>query len=204
MLKEYEDGFVYFLGNKIDLFFKPLIPRQETEYWVGEILKEIPTSSKCLDLFSGSGCIGVSLLDKGISCDFGELNDNFLKQIEKNTEGFDCNIIKTDIFSNINDKYDYILANPPYVARDRINEVGEDTLKYEPHIALFSGKDGLDVIRVLIKEAKKYLKENGKLVFEFDKDQKDEIEKLIRKNNYSGFKFFKDQFNDYRFVKLCI
>jgi release factor glutamine methyltransferase len=203
MLKEYEDGCVYFLGNKIDLSFKPLIPRQETEYWVGETLKEIPSSSKCLDLFSGSGCIGVSLLKKGINCDFGEVDDNFIKQIEKNTEGFDCKIIKTDIFSNINNKYDYILANPPYVELDRIDEVGEDTLKQEPHIALFSGSDGLDIIRVLVKEAKDYLNKDGKLVFEFDKDQKQEIEKIIKENNYSRFDFFKDQFDEYRFVVIC-
>jgi len=207
MLKEYKEGFVYFLGNKIDLSFKPLIPREETEYWIKEVLKEIPENAKCLDLFSGSGCIGVSVLNNGIYCDFGEIDDSFLKQIKKNVESFSENryeIIKTDIFSNINNKYDFILANPPYVAQDRIKEVDDDTLRHEPHVALFSGKDGLNIIRILIKEARNYLNKNGRLIFEFDPDQKDEIEKLIKENNYSYYEFCKDQFNKYRFVKICI
>ncbi|MDD4358217.1 MAG: HemK family protein methyltransferase [Candidatus Pacebacteria bacterium] len=207
--EEYEKGYKYFLGNKIDLSLKPLIPREETEYWVSLILKEIKEGSKCLDLFSGSGCIGLSILKaiKNSYCDFGEIEDKFIEQIKVNLEGIDenrYNIIKTDVFSNIEGKYDYILANPPYVAEKRINEVGEDVLEYEPRVALFSGENGMDAITKIINEGFNYLNINGLLVIEHDEDQKKEIEELILKNPYSKYEFHKDQFNKYRFVKIYV
>ena len=131
---DYKKGYKCFLGNKIDLSLRPLIPREETEYWVSIILKEIKEGSRCLDLFSGSGCIGLSILKnvENSYCDFGEIEDKFIEQIKINLEGIDENrykIIKTDIFLNITGKYDYILANPPYVAEQRMNEVGDDVLE---------------------------------------------------------------------------
>lgn len=205
--EEYQKNYKYFLGSKIDLSFRPLIPRQETEYWVSLILKEIKKGSKCLDLFSGSGCIGVSVLKniENTFCDFGEIDKNLLKQIEINLEGFEkerYNIIETDVFSNIKERYDFILANPPYVALERIGEVGEDVLEYEPHLALFSGNKGMDCIIRLIKEAPNFLNEKGVLVIEHDESQKDDIEKLIKRNTYSKYEFCKDHFNEYRFVKI--
>lgn len=205
--EEYIKGYKYFLGIKIDLSLRPLIPRDETEYWVSSILKEIKKGAKCLDLFSGSGCIGVSVL-KNIedSCvDFGEIEDKFIEQIKINLNGFNKNryrIIKTDIFLNIKNKYDYILANPPYVAEERIKEVGEDVLEFEPHVALFSGKKGMNAIIELINKGFNYLNENGLLVVEHDESQKEAIEELILKNKYSRFEFCKDQFDHYRFVKI--
>lgn len=205
--EEYTKGYKYFLGIKIDLSLRPLIPRGETEYWVSSILKEIKKGAKCLDLFSGSGCIGVSVL-KNIedSCvDFGEIEDKFIEQIKINLNGFNKNryrIIKTDIFLNIKNKYDYILANPPYVAEERIKEVGEDVLEFEPHVALFSGKKGMNAIIELINKGFNYLNENGLLVIEHDESQKEAIEELILKNKYSRFEFCKDQFDQYRFVKI--
>lgn len=205
--EEYIKGYKYFLGIKIDLSLRPLIPRDETEYWVSSILKEIKKGAKCLDLFSGSGCIGVSVL-KNIedSCvDFGEIEDKFIEQIKINLNGFNKNryrIIKTDIFLNIKNKYDYILANPPYVAEERIKEVGKDVLEFEPRVALFSGKKGMNAIIELINKGYNYLNENGLLVIEHDESQKEAIEELILKNKYSRFEFCKDQFDQYRFVKI--
>lgn len=205
--EEYTKGYKYFLGIKIDLSLRPLIPRDETEYWVSSILKEIKKGAKCLDLFSGSGCIGVSVL-KNIedSCvDFGEIEDKFIEQIKINLNGFNKNryrIIKTDIFLNIKNKYDYILANPPYVAEERIKEVGKDVLEFEPRVALFSGKKGMNAIIELINKGYNYLNENGLLVIEHDESQKEAIEELILKNKYSRFEFCKDQFDQYRFVKI--
>lgn len=205
--EDYKKGYKDFLGNRIDLSLRPLIPREETEHWVSLLLKEIKKGSKCLDLFSGSGCIGVSVL-KSIEnsyCDFGDIEENFLKQIKinlKNIKEDRYKVIKTDIFSNISKSYDYILANPPYVAERRRNEVGEDVMEHEPHIALFSGDDGLDIIRVLINQGFEFLNKGGLLVIEHDESQKEAIEKLILQNKYSNYEFCKDQFNKYRFVKI--
>jgi release factor glutamine methyltransferase len=206
--EDYKNGFKDFLGTRIDLSKKPLIPREETEYWVNVALKEIKEGSKSLDLFAGSGCIGISIL-KNINnsfCDFGEKEDIFLEQIKINLDlnhidNKRYNLIKTDVFSNIKEKYDYILANPPYVAENRIDEVGEDVKKFEPSIALYGGSDGMKYIKIFLNEAINYLNNRGVIYPEFDSEQKDWIEEII-KDKYSRYEFFKDQYNKYRFVKI--
>jgi release factor glutamine methyltransferase len=204
--EDYKKGFKDFLGVKVDLSFRPLIPREETEDWVKEVLKEI--KGDCLDLFAGSGCIGLAVL-KNIpdsTCDFGEKEESFLKGIKKSAEenGIDrkrFDLIRTDVFSNISKKYDFILANPPYVAEDRIDEVGEDVKMFEPPIALYGGGDGMELIEVFLKEAKDYLKEKGVVYMEFDPSQRQRIEEFIE-GNYSKFDFFKDKYGKYRFVRI--
>jgi len=208
--EEYQIGFKQFLGAKIDLSKKPFIPREETEYWVSLALEEIKKKNKslCLDLFSGSGCIGVAIL-KNISeafCDFGEKEELFLEQIKinlriNNISEEKYNIIQTDVFSNIKRKYDFILANPPYVALRRINEVSEEVKEHEPSLALYGGEEGLDIIKEFLLKAHDFLREEGKVFMEFDPEQKEAVEELLN-NNYSKAEFFKDQFNKYRFLRL--
>jgi release factor glutamine methyltransferase len=206
--EDYKNGFKDFLGARIDLSKRPLIPREETEYWVSIAIKEIKEGAECLDLFAGSGCIGISILKnvKSSFCDFGEKEDLFLEQIKisldlNNINKERCSLIKTDVFSNIKKKYDYILANPPYVAESRINEVGEDVKMFEPSIALYGGSDGMEYIKIFLNEAVNYLKDSGIIYLELDPEQKDLIEEII-KDKYSKFEFLKDQFNQYRFVKI--
>jgi len=204
--EEYKRGFKEFLGVKVDLSFRPLIPREETEEWVEGAIKEI--KGECLDLFAGSGCIGLSTL-KNIpetTCDFGDKESSFLKGIEKSAEENGIarerfNLIETDIFSNIFKKYDYVLANPPYVAENRKDEVGEDVKMFEPAIALYGGNDGMEIIRKFLNQAKDYLKEKGVIYMEFDPGQKEEIEEII-KDKYSKFEFLKDKYNKYRVVRI--
>jgi release factor glutamine methyltransferase len=206
--EDYNRGFKEFLGVKIDLSFRPLIPREETEYWVKKAIKEINEGSECLDLFSGSGCIGLAILKnvKNSFCDFGDIEEDFLKGIDKSfkdngIEKERFNLIKTDVFSNINKVYDYILANPPYVDKKRIDEVGEDVKEFEPSIALYGGEDGMEYIKKFLMEASQYLKDKGVVYMEFDPVQKEAIEEIIN-NKYSNSKFFKDEFNKYRFLRL--
>lgn len=206
--EDYKRGFKEFLGVKIDLSFRPLIPREETEYWVKKAIKEINEGSECLDLFSGSGCVGLAVL-KNVNnsvCDFGDIEEDFLKGIEKSAENNGIkkerfNLINTDIFSNITKSYDYILANPPYVDEARIDEVGEDVKEFEPSIALYGGKDGIEYIKKFLTEASQYLKDKGVVFMEFDPRQKETIEKIIS-NKYSSSEFLKDEFDKYRFLRL--
>ncbi len=209
--EDYKRGFKEFLGVTVDLSKRPLIPRDETEYWTSIVIKEIKRGGRnfsCLDLFSGSGCVGLAVLKNtaNSSCDFGDVDEGFLEQVRINLEGNDVsqeryNIVKTDVFSAIKGTYDYILANPPYVALNRLNEVGEDVKDFEPAIALYAGSDGMDCIKVFLKEAINFLNEGGKIFMEMDQSQKGEIEKILV-GRYSRFQFFKDQFNNYRFVVI--
>lgn len=186
---DYVIGFTEFLGCKIDLSKKPLIPRQETEYWVEEAMKKIK-GGKVLDLFAGSGCIGIAISRhvKKAKVDFADKRQYFKNK----------NFIKSDVFSNIHEKYDYIFANPPYIPKTRKNKLPKSVLNFEPHNALFAGKDGLFYIRKFLKDAKKYLNAGGKIFMEFDCAQKKEIEKLLK----PPYEFHKDQFARWRWVEI--
>ena len=202
---DYVIGFTDFLGYRIDLSKKTLIPRPDTEFWVEQELKNIQKGT-VLDIFSGSGCIGVSVLkhSKILLCDFADKDLNCVKQIKINLKlnKVKGKVIQSNIFSNIKGKYDYIFANPPYIPKIKINKIQKSVLKFEPKLALFGGSDGLFFIRNFLKNAKNHLNNNGTIFMEFDSPQKPEIEKLIKKYKYSKFKFNKDQYNKWRWVSV--
>jgi len=217
---EYVRGFNEFLGCKIDLSKKPLIPRAETEFWVGRAINNIPTFSRMsecsvLDMFAGSGCIGIAILKniKNSKVVFADSDAECIKQIKINLKLNSINkkryrIIRSDIFKNINkkNKYDYIFANPPYIPTKNKNKVQKSVLNFEPRKALFGGEDGLFYIRKFLGKAKDYLKEGGVIFMEFDPPQKKEIEKLAKKEGYNpptgGCEFQKDQYGKLRWVML--
>lgn len=203
---DYVIGFTEFLGCKIDLSKKPLIPRKETEFWVGQEIKNIK-AGKVLDIFSGSGCIGVAVLKHlpNVLCDISEKDNKLIPQIKINLKinKAKAKVIQSDIFSNIKNKYDFIFANPPYIPQTKKIKIQKSVLKYEPKAALFGGTDGLFYINKFLKQAKNYLNASGTIFMEFDSAQKKQIEAIIKKYKYSKYEFKKDQFNRWRWVEIC-
>lgn len=207
---DYLIGFVNFLDCKIDLSKKPLIPRIETEYWTDIAIKGLKKQNrklKILDMFAGSGCIGISIIRhvKKSKVIFSDYQKNCIEQIKincriNNIRPKRYKIIQSDIFKSIKGKFDYIFANPPYIAIKRKNEIQKSVLKYEPKIALFGGKDGLSYIRKFLAKAKNFLSNNGKILMEFDYVQKKKIEYIINKSKYKKYQFFKDQYDKWRYV----
>ncbi len=204
-------GWVDFINIKINLDFKPLIPRVETEYWVFNFIKEERIREKkdikILDIFSGSGCIGLSILkeNKNLSIHFSEINKKFIKQIEKNIKINDLNkknikIYQSDLFDKIpkNEKYDYILANPPYIPKWK--KIDKSVFKHEDYCSLFAEDDGLFFVKKLIKSAPNFLKKNGKIYIEFDELNKNKIELFLKKEKIKNFIFKKDQFKNDRLL----
>lgn len=217
----YVIGFVEFLGCKIDLSERTLIPRPETEYWSEQAIekikqrqaKEKDSRVKILDLFSGSGCIGIAVLKcvENSEVIFSDKSEKSIKQIKKNikinlsvfaskkTKTFMA--IKSDVFKQISGKFDYIFANPPYIPKTKKNKIHKSVLGYEPKCALFGGKDGIFYIKKFLKEAMNYLNFEGKIFMEFDCFQKREIENLLKKSGYENWEFHRDQYGKWRWVE---
>lgn len=213
---DFKKGYKKFLNCKIDLKKRIFIPRVETEFWVKKTIKKIKKSKqkikkiKILDIFAGSGCIGISILKnlKNSFVDFVDIDKKAIEQIKINLNLNKIpknryKIYKSDLFEKIKEKYNFIFANPPYVAKERIFEVQKSVKDYEPKISWYGGKEGLKYIKKFLKEAKKYLKKGGEIYLEFDPLQKQKIEMILIKENYKKFKFFKDQFKKWRYLKIC-
>ncbi len=226
---EYKKGYVKFLNCKIDLRNRVFIPRIETEFWVKKAIKELKSLNdegknkgankgakllKVLDTFAGSGCIGISILKnvKNSLVDFVDIDQKAISQIKINLKlNFPSRlaiakrykIYKSNLFEKLKGKrYHFIFANPPYVARERIGEVQNSVLTYEPKRAILAGKKGLFYIKRFLKTTKNFLKESGVIYMEFDPQQKDEIKKILEEFGYQKFKFLKDQFQRYRWLKI--
>lgn len=200
---EYKKGLAKFLGCKIDLSKKPLIPREETEFWVGQVINKIkkfyPSASsgqnlRILDIFAGSGCIGLAVLKhvKNARVIFADIENRMVGS----------RVVKSDVFSNIKGKFDYIFANPPYVAISKKHLVQKSVLNFEPHKALFAGQDGMFYINKFLKDAKKHLNPGGRAFMEFSPEQKKGIEILLKKYKYKSWNFYKDQYGKFRWVVI--
>ena len=203
---------IKFLNCRIDFSKKVFEPRIETEYWLEKAMKEIKGKNlNVLDIFSGSGCIGIAVLKNlgNSQVDFVDVDENALDEIKINLKNNEIpskryRIIKSDLFENLeSEKYDVIFANPPYVAERRMGEVDKDVLEQEPRIALFSGKEGLNHIDKFLKKAKNYLTNDGLIYFEFDPKQKGAIREILEREGYHSFQFRKDQFGKYRWIKIA-
>lgn len=212
--REYAKGFTKFLGCRIDLSKRTFIPRPETEFWVARAIAELKTSAKAelyvLDMCAGSGCVGIAVLKKlkNANVRFAEIDPLAVSQIRINVEqnAIDpkrVRIARSDLFGAIpgDAHYDMILANPPYVDPKRIGEVQPSVFNFEPRIALFGGRLGLEVVRKVAAKARHYLCPGGILFLEFDPDQRDKIEAMLKLSRYSHFEFCRDQFDRWRFVK---
>ncbi len=204
----YVIGFIPFLGSRIDLRFRPLVPRSETEYWVQVLLKQAAFKKKtikALDLFTGSGCIGLSLLRHWPEArvDFADNNLSCLEQVEYNLALNKINsrrarLIHSDLFTGIQDKYDLILANPPYISSSRFEHLPRSVRDYEPKEALIVGEEGLALIRRFLDQVSDYLNPWGQFWLEFDPAQKESIQPLISSSFQADFG--RDQYGLWRFV----
>ena len=169
-------GFINFDDVHIDLEHNVFIPRYETEEVVQESLKYINKNSKVLDLCCGSGYIGLSIKKKTNSnVTLSDVSVDAIKQSQKNMQinNLKVNIIHSNLFEKINDKFDVIISNPPYVSK--VKKLDRKILNFEPHNALFAGQDGNDFYKKIIKKAPKYLNQNGLLILEISEDNLDFI-----------------------------
>lgn len=172
----------------IELFVNEdvLIPRFETEELVEttmKILKKNFTNPKILDLCCGSGAIGMALKTKLDSCDvtMSDISTKALNVAKANRDKYnlDINAIESDLFENINEKFDCIISNPPYIKEDE--EIEDIVKNNEPQLALYGGKDGLDYYDRILKDVKNHLNDKFLIAFEIGATEKDDVIALANK-----------------------
>ena len=182
-----------------------LIPQPDTEILVCEVLDICKSSdvSSILDICTGSGAIGISIAKNvnDATVTLSDISNKALEIAKKNAKqnNVNVNFIESDMFENISGKFDIIVSNPPDRKTSVINELSKD-VQNEPHLALDGGVDELDFYRILVKEAKSFLNNNGMLLMEIGYDQKEEVEKLLIDNGYSNVYSKKDLSGNDRIV----
>ena len=187
----------YFYGREYYVDKGVLIPRKDSEIPCEKIINLIKQNElkEFLEIGVGSGCFSLTVnLETGINVKGVEISNDALKVAHINNERLkgDCKFFKSDLFSNVDEKFDIIYSNPPYIRSDVISTLQREVKDFEPRLALDGGEDGLKFYRDIAKAATSYLKEGGYLAFEIGYDQRADIENILRENNFINIESFKD------------
>ena len=183
---QYIIGNVEFYGYKFIVNKNVLIPRFETEYLVEKTINYIKKLNiknvNIADLGCGSGCIGITLkkeLDSDVT--LYDISRKALKVAKKNIKlnNVGVKIIKKDIRKKLNNKYNVIISNPPYIKKDGFVE--EKVVKHEPKLALFAKKNGLEFYESILKNASDSLEKKYLIAFEIGYDQKESVINIAKK-----------------------
>ena len=197
-----------FMGLVFDVNRDVLIPEQDTENLVEEIMKQLCGGEKILDLCTGSGCILLSLLyysndTSGVGTD---LSEKALEVARRNAERLGLSERSLwrqgDLFDAVgeNEKFDVIVSNPPYIRSSVIPELAEEVKVYEPHMALDGGEDGLYFYKKIIPGAVKHLVTGGMLFLEIGYDQAEAVSALMKEAGYYEVRTIRDYGGNDRIV----
>lgn len=193
---QYITGEQEFMGLPFRVNDAVLIPRQDTETLVEEALKRIRPGMKVLDMCTGSGCILISILKNSVDVEgFGyDISKQAIKMAKENAKlnNVTATFEHSDLFDSVTDTFDVIVSNPPYIPTDVIAGLMPEVALYEPFNALDGKEDGLHFYRRIIKNSKKYLKPNGKLLFEIGHDQGKAVSELMIEAGFCEVKVIKD------------
>lgn len=188
-----------FMGMDFFVDETVLIPEQDTETMVEEVLK-VSRDKKVLDLCTGSGCIAISLVELGevkevVASDISKealevAKTNMCLLSAENKEKM--RLIEGDLFQNINEKFDIIVSNPPYIESKVIDGLQPEVSVYEPRLALDGSEDGLLFYRRIAEEAKDYFEENGILFLEIGSGQAEAVKKILQEERFHNIRVLKD------------
>lgn len=208
---QYITGVQEFMGLEFDVNEHVLIPRQDTEILVEEIMKDLHDGTKILDMCTGSGCILISLLSFSNDCegvgvdistdalDVAKRNADKLLSLKQDTTKF--SFIASDLFAYFYDiiekgeeveKFDVIVSNPPYICSDVIPTLMEEVRLYEPIRALDGAEDGLFFYRKITEQSRRFLQSGGKLFYEIGYDQGEAVKEIMEASGFKDIKVVKD------------
>ena len=190
-----------FMGLTFSVNEHVLIPRQDTEILVEEVLKELHDGMRVLDMCTGSGCILLSLLHYSNDCEgLGvDLSAEALEVAGRNVlkvltpeKAEHAHFLQSDLFEKVEGKFEIIVSNPPYIASAEVEKLMQEVRDHEPRMALDCTEDGLYFYRRIIEEAGKHLVSSGMLFFEIGYDQGQAVSELMRTEGYCDVQVVQD------------
>lgn len=169
-----------FMSLEFEVNENVLIPRADTETLCEYIIEAAKGGEKIADICSGCGCIGISLgyYIKDSRVSMYDISSGAVKAAKRNAQrlGVKCDINMIDILTeDIEEKFDIVVSNPPYIESDKIDNLQREVSDYEPRLALDGGRDGLMFYRRLSKLAENILKKDGIAAFEVGCGQADAV-----------------------------
>lgn len=199
ILKECE-----FMGLHYYVTEDVLIPRQDTELLVEEVLKNLHDKMSILDMCTGSGCILLSLLNYTNDCSgVGvDISSKALSVARENAKrlGIQATFLESDLFEAVEGIFDVLVSNPPYIKSKVIETLMPEVKDYEPMLALDGMDDGLFFYKRIAKEAKRFLVRGGMIFFEIGHDQAEEVCEILANEGYVHICLKKDYANNDRVV----
>lgn len=214
-------GVQAFMGLEFKVNSKVLIPRQDTEILVEEVLKELHDGMRILDMCTGSGCILLSLLYYsnrcvGVGVDISEealkvahqnaqrileeQGKNPLRQCWESDESYiedataepKAVFWRSDLFEQVEGRFDRIVSNPPYIVTQEIAALMPEVRVHEPLLALDGKEDGLFFYRIIIAQSPEFLVRGGSLYLEIGCDQANAVVRLMEEAGFREIKVVKD------------
>lgn len=192
-------GHKEFFGKDFIVNKHTLIPRPDTETLIEMALDLFPQEAgiKILDIGTGSGCIAITLADvfRKAKLYATDASADVLEVAKQNaaTHQVKVNFLLDQNFaSNLQEDFDLIVSNPPYIKNADLAMLAEDVKNYEPWLALDGGKDGLDAYRIIAEQAKNLLAAQGFFLVEIGIDQKTDVTEIFSKHGFSLYKRAKD------------
>ena len=204
-------GYREFYGHRFKVTKDVLSPRPETEMLVDaalEILESKP-EARILDLGTGSGAIMTSILTEAhqaqaIAVDISAAALWVARENAK-THGVDDRVVflEGSWFKAVQDRFDIILSNPPYITNAAMEELANEVSEFDPDLALRGGQDGLIAYRAIISEAPDYLKPGGTMLLEIGFDQGHSVSQLLEGPYFSSISVVKDLSGHDRMIKAA-
>ena len=204
---QYLTGVQEFMGLEFYVNQNVLIPRQDTEILVEEVMRHLHDGMRILDMCTGSGCILLSLLYYSNDCTgLGvDISEKALQTAGRNAEKINAkkaeeekkelhaDFMQSDLFENMDpERFDIIVSNPPYIKQDVIETLMPEVKDHEPHLALDGKEDGLYFYRAILEQAGNYLTRGGMLFFEIGYDQGQAARELMKAAGFAEVEVIQD------------
>lgn len=192
-----------FMGLTFIVNEKVLVPRQDTEVLVEEVLRNLHDGMRILDMCTGSGCILLSLLQYSNDCAGTGVDvsaealavawENY-RRLQGQRPEMNAYFIESDLFAGIpkGEQYEIIVSNPPYIRTGVIETLMPEVREHEPLLALDGRGDGLYFYREITHQAGGYLSRGGMLFYEIGYDQAEEVCGIMKEEGFQEIEVVKD------------